>query len=52
VLATAVGTGPEAQLLRSGRWFVALDGVRRTGVSTYLLAIAFRLATIVRVLGF
>lgn len=52
IAATAVGTGPDAQLLGSGRWFVTLEGVRRTGVSTYLLAIAFGPATIVQVFGF
>jgi hypothetical protein len=50
--ATAISSGSEGELLRSEQWFVALEGIRRVGVSIYLLAIAFGLATIIHVLGF
>lgn len=52
VVAGAVVTAAEADLVRSEQWFVALEGVRRVGVSAYLLAIALGLATIVQVLRF
>jgi hypothetical protein len=52
IVAGAVVTAAEADLLRSEQWFVALEGVRRIGVSAYLLSITLGLATIVHVLRF
>lgn len=52
-VAAASIVGPsEAALLRSEQWFVTLEGVRRVGVSSYLLSITFGLATIIHVLRF
>ncbi len=42
----------KATLARIQSWSEFLEGLRRFGVSTYLLAIALGLATIVRVLHF
>ncbi len=53
VVAAASVVGPsEAELLRSEQWFVTLEGVRRVGVSSYLLSITFGLASIIHVLRF
>lgn len=52
VVAASVIGPSEAELLRSEQWFVTLEGVRRVGVSSYLLSITFGLATIIHVLRF
>lgn len=52
IVAASVVTAAEADLVRTEQWFVALEGVRRVGVSAYLLAITLGLATIAHVLRF
>ncbi|MBA3764967.1 MAG: hypothetical protein H0X05_05590 [Actinobacteria bacterium] len=51
VAASSVTSGT-LSLEGSEQWALRLEGVRRTGVATYLLGIVFGLATIVRVLRF
>ena len=46
-----LGGSPDA-LADSETWFLWLEGVRRVGTATFLLAIAFGLATIIEVLRF
>lgn len=52
VAAGAIVGPSEAELLRSEQWFDRLEAIRRIGVATYLTAITFGLATILRVLRF
>ncbi len=52
VAAGAVAANDEATLTAIGSWSEILEGVRRLGASTYLISIAFGLATIVKVLTF
>src|SRR5574341_339265 len=51
-VATAVAANDAATLAAVASWSEILEGVRRLGASTYLLSIAFGLATIVKVLTF
>lgn len=50
--ATAVTANDSATVTAVASWSEILEGVRRLGASTYLLSIAFGLATIVKVLTF
>ena len=48
----AILGGSADALADSETWFLWLEGVRRVGTATFLLAIAFGLATIIEVLRF
>jgi hypothetical protein len=48
----AILGGNDAALTDSEAWFAPLEGIRRLGTATYLLAIAFGLAAIIEVLRF
>ena len=52
IAGTAIAGGSASALSRSGQWAIWLEGARRFGVATYLLAIAFGLSTIITVLRF
>lgn len=52
VAAGVVVGAAEADLLRAEQWAITLEGIRRLGVSLYLLSIALGLATILHVLRF
>jgi hypothetical protein len=51
-VAAAVTAKDTATLTGVASWSEILEGVRRLGASTYLISIAFGLATIVKVLTF
>lgn len=51
-LATAISANDTATVTAIGAWSEVLEGVRRLGAATYLISIAFGLATIVKVLTF
>jgi hypothetical protein len=52
VLGAAIAGDSAHALARSEQWAIWLEGARRFGVATYLLAIAFGLSTIITVLRF
>lgn len=52
VAGAAIAGGSASALGESERWAIWLEGVRRFGIATYLLAFAFGLTTIVTVLRF
>ena len=51
-IGVAIVGGNETALAESETWFSWLEGIRRIGAATYLLAIAFGLASIIEVLRF
>jgi len=52
VASGAIAGGSASALAKSGQWSIWLEGVRRFGIATYLLAIAFGLSTIITALRF
>lgn len=52
VVGTAIAGESAHALAKSEQWAIWLEGARRFGVATYLLAIAFGLSTIITVLRF
>lgn len=52
IVGGVIAGGSASALADSEQWAIALEGVRRFGVATYLLAIAFGLSTIITVLRF
>lgn len=52
IAGSAIARGSASALAKSEQWSIWLEGVRRFGVATYLLAIGFGLSTIITVLRF
>lgn len=52
IAGSVIAGGSAAALSRSEQWAIWLEGARRFGIATYLLAIAFGLSTIITVLRF
>jgi len=52
VAGTAIAGGSSYALGKTEQWAIWLEGIRRFGIATYLLGIAFGLSTIITVLRF
>jgi len=52
IAGSAIAGGSAYALAKSGQWSIWLEGARRFGIATYLLAIAFGLSTIITALRF
>jgi hypothetical protein len=52
IAGSAIARGSASALAKSEQWSIWLEGARRFGVATYLLAIGFGLSTIITVLRF
>jgi hypothetical protein len=52
VAGTAIAGGSSYALGKAEQWAIWLEGIRRFGIATYLLGIAFGLSTIITVLRF
>jgi hypothetical protein len=52
IAGSAIAGGSANALAKSGQWSIWLEGARRFGIATYLLAIAFGLSTIITALRF
>lgn len=52
IAGSAIAGGSAYALAKSGQWSIRLEGARRFGIATYLLAIGFGLSTIITALRF